>query len=277
MKLKKKLKPKLINELIDIKESRGDILSFSQNYLVNLFERHEFVSNILENYKKKKLKGSKTVYIGVGLYLSSLVTCWETFFRDVFVFICNVDTNIKEKVLKFLEEKNISEKELTEKGLSVEDFMSKQFNFQDLNDTCRAFNFLFDETKEKITDYLYEVIDKTPLCFYSPNAILLWMQEKEDLSVKIFDVLQEAFEIRHKVSHDANYLFKFRPEQMTFIEDCFFVFPQLFSIFISIKYSHKMIVTVGDNLIALTSEINENNYPVIFSSRDFEAKWYIVD
>jgi hypothetical protein len=56
LKLKKKLKPKLINELIDIKESRGDILSFSQNYLVNLFERHEFVSNILENYKKKEIK-----------------------------------------------------------------------------------------------------------------------------------------------------------------------------------------------------------------------------
>ncbi len=221
MKIKKKLKPKLIDELIAITESRDDILRFSQSYLANLFARHELVLNILANHREKKFSDNKTVYIGVGLYLNSLVTCWETFYRDIFVFICNADKDINKKISKFLEDKNITQDELTNIGLSGIDFMSKQFNFQDLNDTCKAFNFLFDETKERITDYLYEVIDKTSLFFYTPNAILYWIQEKKDLSDKIFNVLQDAFEIRHRVSHDSNYLFKFKQEQMTFIEDCF--------------------------------------------------------
>ncbi len=38
-----------------------------------------------------------------------------------------------------------------------------------------------------------------------------------------------------------------------------------------------MIVTVGENQISLTSEINESRHPVVFSARDFKAEWSIVD
>lgn len=111
--------------------------------------------------------------------------------------------------------------------ISVSEYMSKQFNFQDLAQTCEAFNFLFDRTEEQITDYFDDAINTIGAFQCSrPNYILHWLQQGNIALVKkeIFDTLEEAFNIRHKVIHDGNFYMEVIPEQMARIESCFMIF-----------------------------------------------------
>ncbi|OTW74500.1 hypothetical protein BK702_33860 [Bacillus thuringiensis serovar cameroun] len=93
----RKLKPKLIKELKELQKNRGEMQHFLTNFVLNLYHRSESMVFLRENYKPTnngKLKDSKPFQVSVGLYVSSLVTCWEALFRDLFVFIVNNDNDI---------------------------------------------------------------------------------------------------------------------------------------------------------------------------------------
>lgn len=277
MKIKHKLKPKVVNEIVELRDSREDIMNFMANFLENIGLRYDFIHTLLNEYKTKKEKKVQLIKTAAGLYLSSLVTCWETFFRDTMVFVIETDGQVRKKAVNFLNEKGIDEKDILKEGISLGDFMCKQFNFQDLNDTCEAFNFLFDDNKSCITEYISTTISSN-LIFSSPNFILYWIQQKDDVAMMIKDVLIKAFDVRHKVIHDANFMFEIDVEFMTEVEDCFILFPQFISIWLAEKYNQKRTaIDLASKSIRLTDTLSDSESLFIFSRQDLEAEYVIAE
>ncbi len=109
--------------------------------------------------------------------------------------------------------------------------------FQDLNETCSALNFLLSDSKNRITEFIEgSLVD---VVFTKPNFLLYWLQEEKDISQELYTVLEQGFEIRHKVIHDANFIYKIEPHFINAFEDCMVIFPQLISILLAKKYNAK--------------------------------------
>jgi hypothetical protein len=278
MKIRKKLNEKLIKELSELRNSRNEIQNFTNNFLINLGYRHYFISRLLEDYKNKKLEDKTVLEVASSYYLSSLVTCWETYFRDIFVFICDIDTKIGEKIKSILDEKQISLEEIKKQNISIGEFMSKQYNFQDLNQITNALNFLFDEEFDNISEYVYTEIKKEHL-FRNINFLIYWCKDKENFKKNVSETLNKIFEIRHRVTHDANYRFKINSELMTKADDCIIMIPQYISGIICEKYNldRKMARIEDDNMLTLTNHKIQGYLPYIVTIKDLDAKYYIED
>ncbi|OTW74499.1 hypothetical protein BK702_33855 [Bacillus thuringiensis serovar cameroun] len=78
---------------------------------------------------------------------------------------------IYNRIHSFLQEKNIELDTIDAMDISVSEYMSKQFNFQDLTQTCEAFNLLFDRTEEQITDYFDDAINTIGALQYGGTPI----------------------------------------------------------------------------------------------------------
>jgi hypothetical protein len=277
VKIRNKLRPKVVNEIIELRDSREDVLKVLVNFLENIGLRYDFIHTLISDHNSKEKKNIQTIHMATGLYLSSLVTCWETFFRDIFVFVFEIDDQVKEKVIKFLVDKDVQIEKFESEGISPGEFMCKQFNFQDLDDTRNAFNFLFNEEKNSITEYMTGIVSGN-LAFSSHNFILFWLQQQDDVPKRINEVLTRTFNIRHRVIHDANFEFEIDVEFMTKVEDCFIILPQLISIWLARRYNQKLsVIDLENKHLRLTQELSNTEAPYIFSREDFVAQYVIVE
>ena len=273
-KIKKKIKPNLIKELAELKNNRASFNDFSVGYLLNVSRRFNLMHHILNDKELKKDKQS--IYIATGQYISSLVTCWETYFRDIFVYVVELDPNKKSEISDFITEKGMSIQELENAQLNLSDFGSKQYNFQNLKDTCTALNFLFNDSKNRITEFIEgSLVD---VVFTKYNFLLYWLQEEKDISQEVYNVLEQGFEIRHAVVHDANYIYKIEPNFINVFEDCMVIYPQLISILLAKKYNAKRpVYNMEKHYSRLTDKPNDREFNFIFSRNDFEGKYQLVD
>lgn len=279
MKIKKKLKEKLIKELLELRNSRNKIENFTNNFVLNFAYRHSFISKLLEGYKSKSLNDKITLEVASSYYLSSLVTCWETYFRDIFVFVCDIDVKIQDKIKLILEEKNILLDKIEEQNISIGEFMSKQYNFQDLSQLTEALNYIFDEEFDNISDYVYLAMNREDY-FSNINFLMYWYyKDKENFGKNIDETIQKIFEIRHKVTHDANYRFKINSEFMTKVDDCMFLIPQFISQLICEKYNleRRMAKLDKDKNLIIGREKEEGAVPIIFTIKDLDAEYYIEE
>ncbi|MGG3124025.1 hypothetical protein ABEP18_25910 [Priestia megaterium] len=273
-KIKRKIKPNLLNELVDLKHNRTDFNDFSLNFISNLSQRYNLMRHVLKS--KELRKDEQMISIAVGQYISSIVTCWETYFRDTFVYVVEQDSHVESKINDLIIQKGLSTKELKSAQLNLSDYGSKQYNFQDLSDTCNALNFLLDDNKNRITDFIDDSL--SDITFKSPNFVLYWLQEKKDISQELYSVLEEGFEIRHKIVHDANYTYKVDSNFINTFEDCMVIFPQLLSISLAKKFNTKRTVyNIDEHYARLTNSPAKNEYHFVFSRKDFEGKYKIVD
>jgi hypothetical protein len=185
-KIKKKIKPNLLKELTELKNNRTSFNDFSVSYLLNVSRRYNLMHHILNDRELRKDKQS--IYIAAGQYISSLVTCWETYFRDIFVYAVEQDPNKKSEISDFIIEKEMSTQELENAQLNLSDYGSKQYNFQDLNDTCSALNFLLNDSKNRVTEFIEgSLVD---VVFTKPNFLLYWLQKEKDISQELYTVLE---------------------------------------------------------------------------------------
>lgn len=225
---------------------------------------------------KELIKDKQSIYIAAGQYISSLVTCWETYFRDIFVYVVEQDPNKKSEISDFIIEKGMSIQDLENSQLNLSDYGSKQYNFQDINDTGSALDFLLNDSKKRITDFIEgSLVD---VVFTKPNFLLFWLQEEKDISQELYTVLEQGFEIRHKVIHDANFIYKIEPHFINAFEDCMVIFPQIISILLAKKYNAKRpVYNVEKHYSRLTDNPNDCEVNFILSRNDFEGEYQIVD
>lgn len=270
---------KVTNKLIEIKEyreTRNDnldndfMVTITSNLLNNLGDRINFIHNQLEQYKSEKKELDKDLRVATGLYVCSLITCWETFFRDLFVFIANYDSSIKER----LTAEHNSEIPL---DLTIGEYQARKYNFQNLIQTREAFDYIFQRKSEELSDYFSNEVFNG-LLFIEYAMIFKWIHEG-NLKTKIDETLHSAFKIRHRVTHDANYLINFDPVLLSEIECVFQMIPQFFISHFAMKYSQKRIVfnKVGE-YIRITDNPTEDEIPYIFNIKDFMANdWAVVE
>ncbi|MED4136003.1 hypothetical protein P4668_26880 [Priestia megaterium] len=280
----KKLKPKLIKEIKELNSTRSDdINNFIINFITNVYRRHESIAFLRKEFEptdSRNIQDSKVFKVAIGLYVSSLITCWETLFRDLFIFIASNDNEIQVRIRSFLKEQGIELGKLSGLEINEIEYMSKQFNFQDLEHTCEAFNFLLEREEIRITDYLNDVGD-LPFVFSDLNHIVLWLKQGTDFTKKqIFNNLNHAFEIRHKVIHDANFIVELSWEDIDKFESCFITFPQFIMAWLATKYNQNRIIGYivdGKPTMFLSNEeLKKGWFIQIWSKKDFYSDYDVV-
>ena len=188
-KIKKKIKLNLLQELAELKNNRTSFNDFSVSYLLNVSRRYNLMHHILNDRDLKK--DNQSTYIATGQYISSLITCWETYFRDIFVYVVEQDPNKKSEISDFIIQRGISTQDLENAQLSLSDYGSKQYNFQDLNDTCSALNFLLNDSKNRITEFIDGSLED--VVFANPNFLLYWIHEKKRHFSRIIYCIRTGF------------------------------------------------------------------------------------
>jgi len=247
---------KLINELRELRESRESIDSYYFNFLRNYYEICKFMHLQIKNNINKVL-----LVVAYRQYFVFLVSCWETYFRDVFILVYTKDENLMERLL---DESKSSEKHISSKPTDIEasDLLSKSFNFQNIDDLNSAFSNLVG------TDFIeYICKSKIPSCGIKGRRVV-------DFSIEsVFTdwdkIIKIAFDIRHKVVHDANYRIEFDSTLIQKVESLFLLIPQIATHFIAKKFSLKSIVMIDDGMNVGTAlftvdEILSENWELVF-------------
>ena len=94
---------------------------------------------------------------------------------------------------------------------------------------------------------------------------------------KVDFILEKGFEIRHKVTHDANYLIDFDSKLLSEIECVFQIIPQFFIASFAEKYSQKRLVfNLKERYIRITDTPTKDEKNYAFNVKDFMADDYEI-
>lgn len=276
----KSVNNKLVNEAKELSNNRGNVNDFLNNFLLNVSRRARYVRFILNSYRDKNLDEKEILQTSASLYICSLITCWETFFRDLIVFICNNDQSIKEEFINLINNNDKVKRKILLSNLEVEEYLSKIYNLQNLDSLCSALSFVLRLDSEHIADFIEISLKNESISFYRSNYFIYFinkLNKGENIKYELRKLLDKCFDIRHKVTHDANYKFEIDSKFMTELEDCFVVIPQLISIFVCRKYNNEYFVANNKQVyVRLTKRLEKDEVPYIFSIADLVANDYQV-
>ncbi|HHH54645.1 MAG TPA: hypothetical protein ENK91_13370 [Bacteroidetes bacterium] len=227
----KRVKDKLLRELEQLSQSRQSIEDYHFNFLENFYQNSKLMHSFINKETDKAV-----LEIAYRQYFVFLISCWETYFRDVFILIHMSDENLKNKLLeKFDIYSNVQER-LNDKNIELIELLTKQFNFQNMDKLNEAFSDLISE--DDFLKYLCNL--KIPTCGINGKtahafSIQSIFEDSEDL-------LNRAFTIRHKVVHDANYRPKFNIVFIQKVEALFLLVPQVTTYLITKKFNLERII-----------------------------------
>lgn len=265
---KKILEIKKYRETRNPKNEDDFMLTITSNLLNNLGDRNNFIHKELDYYKENKKKLDTNLKIATGLYICSLITCWETFFRDLFIFLCDTDLIIKTEL-------NNEQKEERPIDLTIGEFTARKYNFQNLTQTKEAFDFILHRESQTLTDYFTTDVFNG-IIHKDYSLIFMWIHDGS-FKEKVDFVLEKGFEIRHKVTHDANYLIDFDSKLLSEIECVFQIIPQFFIASFAEKYSQKRLVfNLKERYIRITDTPTEDEKNYAFNVKDFMADDYEI-
>jgi hypothetical protein len=256
---KKNVTDALLIQIQQLKESRDKAIDkYYLSFLINIYREMSFrnhVKNVTNDFDD-----NQDIYItSVSYSIISLVSCWETFFRDIFVFIINTDNEVTERLLMGLD--NTIRDRIIESE-TVADYFSKLYNFQSINDIKEAF-FLVLNDKDIFTtigEFIIPFINKEEVYKFSLNHSFS----------KWFDYVELMFIERHKIVHDANYRAEILISKLEKAEDAFLYFPQIFAIWLQGRYKIKTNI--------MTTIMKENPIPALMTRElMIGGKWYIQD
>ena len=250
-KIRKK-KPHIIEELTLLRETRKPFEGFTLAFLKNISEHCNLMHSLLSNEPDKK----DLFKIAYRQYFVFLVSCWETYFRDVFVYVHSRDNKLTNSLL---EKMAVNASSYDSSDITLPELLSKSFNFQNLNDLEEAYNGLWgDNFLQKVCS-----LDFAPCGF---NGKIATKMITNNLIPDWRIILEDAFKIRHRVVHDANFRPQIDINLVRKAEAIFLLIPQLSSI---------MITTKLDLSYTLISK-NESKFPYIFSIHDILAKDWVI-
>lgn len=147
---KRKMTERLNKQIIELRNSRNKIEDYSFNFLNNIYRYSALIHKLIKIRLETDL-----IEVATSQYLISLVSCWETFFRDTFVFVVSKDVNYRKEIIKLVGVKQEVVESLENDNLMA-DFLSKSFNFQNLEDIESAFSPILKKqlwNNRKINDF----------------------------------------------------------------------------------------------------------------------------
>ena len=254
MKKIRKQTSQLIKELIDLRNSRKSVDDFNFNFLMNFNDN----CRLMHTHLSEGMASKELVKIAYRQYFVFLVSSWETFFRDIFVYIYTRDSA---SIDSLLQKMKITEDSLKLQDITLPELLSKSFNFQEISDLESAYNSLWG------SNFLqYACKTETGACGLNGKAT-------KGVSVSSLfpdwrKIIDTSFSIRHKVVHDANYRPEFDVNFIQKAEALFLMLPQLVTYFVAKRF--------GLKYIALSN--GEYSVPNIFSIHDILADdWEVFE
>jgi hypothetical protein len=235
---------RLVRELIALRKSRKSLDDFFYSQLINFYENCRLMHFFLGKYKYNH----DLFQIAYRQYFVFLVSCWETFFRDMFVYVYTRDSEAMGRLLEYLK---INDHAGVSEEITLSELLSKHFNFQKFSDLEMAYNSMWE-------DNFMKSICTTDIGPCGANGKMF----KHFCIAAVFDdwhsVIERTFSTRHSVVHDANYR---PPVDLEFIqraESVFLIVPQFATHLIAKKY----------NLARIAFTDGSSRGPYIFSVED---------
>lgn len=140
MKKINSIKDTLIYELQSLKNTRKSIDEYNFNFLNNFYENSRLMHLQVKNKSEKSF-----FHVSCRQYFIFLVSCWETYFRDIFILCYTKDEILFSKLLEQFKIREKIEDELKINNLEIIDLISKKFNFQNIDSLNEAFSTLLEE------------------------------------------------------------------------------------------------------------------------------------
>lgn len=232
MKPIRKQTEKLLGELRLLRDSRKSIDVYNYNFLTNFYDCCKFMHLQISN--KVGMPMLNTAY---RQYCILLISCWETFFRDVFVLVHTKDEELLKQLVVTL--KNYHEAlHLKPDDISSSELVSKCFNFQNIDDLNNAFSTLIGSD---FLDYVCKQV--IPSCAIKGKHTTNF--SIEGLFADWREILTNGFTIRHNVVHDANYRPIFDIKMIQKVEALFLLIPQVATYFIATRFNLPLICMVS--------------------------------
>lgn len=243
---------KIVDELLSLRDSRKSIDDFYFAFLTNFSDNSRLMHVFVAKDRNELFD------VAFRQYLVFLVSCWETFFRDLFVY---VNTKDSVSVEKLIDQMKVRESTLDLSKITLPELLSKSFNFQNINDLESAYDSFWG------SNFLESVCEtKTEVCglngrVVSGFSISLSFEDWHSTILKVFN-------IRHKVVHDASYRPEIDVPFMQQAEVIFLLIPQLATHFVAERF--------GIKRVALSN--GEFSVPYIFLVNDvISDDWEIVE
>lgn len=258
---------RLIQELSELQITRNKIEEFLNNFITNSSRYVIFMHEILEKKPSKE-----QIVVPISQYIVSLVTCWETYFRDLFVFLSVNDKQFCDDVIR-LNNISINENELNRNGLITGEYISKFFNFQNFKDTETAFSSLYEN------ESFFKAIGGYKRPFVLMRKRTISKISLNSLNQSWYEILKDFFEIRHKIVHDANFRIKLTNSFISQAESICILLPQIVGQYVLERYNFtRTIIDIKNGVIRNTSESDNEEIGYIFTVQDMLAKdWIVVD
>jgi hypothetical protein len=251
MKKVRKITPRLVDELIELRNSRESIDEFIYSFLKNFSENCKLMHSYLKPQVPKEF-----IYIAYRQYFVFLISCWETFFRDIFVYVYSTNESLMEKLLQKISDTDESSEY---QDIPLSELLTKSFNFQNMGDLELALSDIFDKS---FLEYICQT--QTDTCGLNGNFT-------HDFSIDSLcsewrEIIEKTFNIRHKVVHDASFRPEYNVEFVQKSETIFLMIPQIATYFLAKRFNLKSIVLSNEQYSA----------PYLFSIKDILAEDYYI-
>jgi len=245
-----------IDKLSSLRANRNGDENAFLNLTSNLYTERMFV-RILISQKLPEI-WTRTI---ISHYLVSLVTCWETFFRDVFVFLLKRNPNIADELAQNPNVKRVLGHAPTTQ-LDQEEYIASVFNFQNLDSLLDAFGPILGEHKSLDVPTNEEVFVNSKRDGWARFSLpALFPEWKLNLDF----ILQE----RHRIIHDANHSCTVSRKDIQHLESVLFFYLQLFGIFVSNRFHLPWIkLDVSTSYLNLISSIDDNSKNIVLTFDD---------
>lgn len=259
---RRQMTERLNKQIIELQHSRNKIEDYSFNFLKNIY-RHSILIHTLNKLRLEK----DLIEVAISQYLISLVSCWETFFRDTFMFVVSKDANFRKEIIELVGLKQEVVERIERENL-LADFLSKSFNFQDFEDIESSFSPIFKRQ-------MFSTIGNYTFFHLGLNGQIASNFCFEQIYYNYIESIKKVYEERHKITHDANYRSNLGIDIIQKAEASFVVFPQLFTVWMSDKMH--LPLTTNDNEVQGSVKQNEFVVPYIFTINEIlSADWVLV-
>lgn len=223
------------NILKAFKESRGEPISYLQNFIINISTSAQLMHAVLREFRTNEAIFKEAC----KNYIISLTSCLETFYRDLYVFVLEKDPESLKLILPELREKvSLAEVHaLLESGFSFAEITSTRVNFQNLEQVECFFSKIFRPTGYLGTMDAFELE-----CFIISKMVRAKIRLPENWRSKLSQLLMK----RHEYVHNANSKFTLTSSEMAETEALVLLLVQLTSHCMAQKFGGKSALHLGE-------------------------------
>ena len=228
-----------------------------------------FMHLLLKKFRENR---DHDLLVPMSQYIVSLVGCWETFLRDVFVYLLHIDAEYFAVICERVDIEIKASSEQVGSGVTYAEFVCNFFNFQSTSDIETAFGPLFHKNT-----FLANIGGFTVPFVSFKRGVVTPLVLNDVFEVQF--IVDKALDFRHRIVHDANYRPEIHVDFIQRVESLFVLLPQIFSIWIAQKYSLRYAVfNLEDNSVEMSdiTNISEKQIPYIFTIEDLLAEDWVI-